>query len=359
MFFKKRFDKLKNILEKNKVKAYLETNPKNIFYLTGAKDSAYPIFVCKNNSYLLAPEMLANDFANTLTKNHLEKAVTILTIGSGSKNLRNLKEALLFIREKELFKALHSDFSSLNFAFYKNLEILVEIKNCENFVNYLRMTKDSHEIEKIKFASRNTFLIAKQIPKILKNNENISESELAKKIDILSIKKCGDKAFDTIAAFGKNTQFPHYVPSKDCYVGNEVLVDFGCKFEEYSSDLTRTFFDPKISSANYVKIYKIVEDVQKYLLDFVRPGKKACEIDQKARELFEKKKVEKYFIHSTGHGVGLDIHERPFLNKSDETILKEGMTITIEPGLYIESIGGVRIEDTILITKKGCEILTR
>ncbi|MFC1567109.1 M24 family metallopeptidase, partial [bacterium] len=169
------------------------------------------------------------------------------------------------------------------------------------------------------------------------------------------------EAFDTIVAFGKNTQYPHYIPANVKKRKNEIiLVDFGAEFDSYQSDLTRIFFLDKISkSKKLYYIYETVFEIKEELMKRVKAGVKASEIDKLARMLAKKKGFGKNYLHSTGHGVGLDIHEAPYVSMHSNEILNENMIITIEPGIYVKGLGGIRLEDTIRVTKTGYEILTK
>ena len=131
----------------------------------------------------------------------------------------------------------------------------------------------------------------------------------------------------------------------------------GATLEGYASDMTRVVFLGR-PSARIKRIYSAVLEAQLAAIDAVRPGVTAGSVDSKARRSLKAAKLDKAFVHSTGHGLGLEIHEPPRLGKKEKTHLEEGMAITIEPGVYLEGLGGIRIEDTVVVTKTGCEILT-
>ncbi|HWR53435.1 MAG TPA: Xaa-Pro peptidase family protein [Bryobacteraceae bacterium] len=165
-------------------------------------------------------------------------------------------------------------------------------------------------------------------------------------------------AFDTIVASGPHTALPHAVP-RDVAVRPKqlVLVDMGCFQAAYASDMTRMAFTgtppPRVR-----RLYKAVLEAQLAACDAVRAGVQAGTVDRAARRVLRGYGYERLFIHSTGHGLGLEIHEPPRIGRRDPSVLQAGMVITIEPGAYIEGYGGIRIEDTILVTETGCEILT-
>ena len=165
-------------------------------------------------------------------------------------------------------------------------------------------------------------------------------------------------AFDTIVAGGERSALPHAHPTGYRLVGNELLlIDMGACLDGYCSDMTRVVhLGPPAKRVK--QMYAAVLEAQLAAIDAVRPGATAGSVDKAARQVLKKHGLDKAFVHSTGHGLGLEIHEPPRLGRKDETILVPGMAITIEPGAYVEGQGGIRIEDTVLVTATGCEILT-
>ncbi|MCP4481392.1 MAG: aminopeptidase P family protein [bacterium] len=331
-----RIKKFSKLLDRNKIKAYLEMDESNKFYITGFKGNPYPLLFVDGQPYFFTPKMLYAQL--------LEVAPDVVPVIVEESLIKELKK----FKIKHKILDLTLSLPALNYGLYKKLDNIFNLKNFYSILAEMRMLKDNSELFKIRKACSITAHIAQQIPEILE--EGMTESELTKKINILLIAKAGSQAFDTIVAFGKNTAYPHYIPADVKYKkGESVLVDFGAKYEHYCADMTRTYF------AEDSDIFKRVKEVQEKVLEFVKPGKTAGEVDAKTRELF-KDKVE-YFLHSTGHGVGLDVHEKPMIALQQDIILKKNMVITIEPGLYIQGKSGVRIEDTIVLTSTGCEIL--
>ena len=186
------------------------------------------------------------------------------------------------------------------------------------------------------------------------------ETDLAAEIDYRA-RKLGAEgpAFETIVASGSRTALPHARPTQRILGKNELLlIDMGSNLEGYASDMTR-MASLGTPTARIKRIYGAVLEAQLAAIDGVRPGVTAGSVDKRAREVLRAAGLDKVFVHSTGHGLGLEIHEPPRLGKKDKTRLVEGMVITIEPGAYLEGFGGVRIEDTVVVTKTGCEILTK
>jgi Xaa-Pro aminopeptidase len=225
-------------------------------------------------------------------------------------------------------------------------------------IEELRMVKSADEIAIIR---RSVDLNSKAFESALRaiRPGRTAESDLAAEIDY-RMKRLGAEgpAFETIVASGKRSALPHARPSTTILGKNELLlIDMGATLAGYASDMTRVLFLGRPGD-RAKKIYGAVLEAQLAAIDAVRPGVTAARVDRAARQALKKKGLDRAFVHSTGHGLGLEIHEPPRLGKTDKTRLQEGMAITIEPGAYLEGFGGVRIEDTVVVTKTGCEILT-
>ncbi|MFZ1082733.1 MAG: aminopeptidase P family protein [Candidatus Kryptoniota bacterium] len=167
------------------------------------------------------------------------------------------------------------------------------------------------------------------------------------------------ESFDTIAASGSRGALPHGVASEKVIEGNEfITLDFGCFYDGYASDITRTFQTGNRIKTKLTQIYQVVFDAQRKGIEAARAGVHAREVDEAARDYIEKKGYGKFFGHGLGHGVGLRIHELPKVSKTSDDVLEEGNVITIEPGIYLPGVGGVRIEDDFLVTTNGVESLS-
>jgi Xaa-Pro aminopeptidase len=188
----------------------------------------------------------------------------------------------------------------------------------------------------------------------------ILETELAAEIDYqMRLLGASGPAFDTIVAGGTHSARPHARPRpQPVRPGGYLLIDMGACLNGYMSDMTRTFGVGRMPRRAR-QIYDAVLEAQLAALDAVRPGRSCRQVHAAAVAALRKHQLDKFFVHSTGHGLGLEIHEAPRLAKSDATVLVPGMVITIEPGVYIEDFGGVRIEDTVLVTTTGIETLTQ
>lgn len=188
----------------------------------------------------------------------------------------------------------------------------------------------------------------------------ITEFEAAKLLNQICERNGSEKpSFETIVLFGKNSSLPHGKPGdRELTDGDIVLVDFGCTINGFCSDMTRTFF---INSANeeLKKKYEVTLKAQLTGLNTVKSSVEASEVDNDVRSIIEAAGFGELFGHGTGHGVGLRIHEYPSLNKRDNTILKPNMVVTVEPGIYTPNLGGIRIEDLVIVTEKGCKIVSQ
>jgi len=188
----------------------------------------------------------------------------------------------------------------------------------------------------------------------------VTERDIARRMEELALELDGVSglAFPPIVASGPNGAEPHAeVTDRVLESGDLVTVDFGVMIDGYASDMTRTFLLGPVTQ-ELRKIYASVKRAQCAGLSAARAGIACSDLDAVCRDIIEKDGYGEYFIHTTGHGIGTEVHEDPRLGKNSEAFLDTGMVVTIEPGIYIEGLGGVRIEDTIVITKSGSEVIT-
>jgi Xaa-Pro aminopeptidase len=220
-----------------------------------------------------------------------------------------------------------------------------------------RMIKSAAEITAIRRSVELNSRAFEQIAKRIR--PEMRESDLAAELDY-RVRRQGAEgpAFETIVAAGPRTALPHARPTATKLPSHGmVLVDMGAMLDGYASDMTRMLFLGN-AAPRLKRIYVAVLEAQLAAIDAVRPGVKAHAVDRAARRVLARHNLERAFVHSTGHGLGLEIHEPPRVGRKEKTTLEKGMAITIEPGVYLEGIGGVRIEDTVVVTANGCEVLT-
>ncbi len=224
-------------------------------------------------------------------------------------------------------------------------------------IERLRAVKDGAELEAIRAAAR---LITEVVRRVLPAvRPGISELEVAGRLEY-SMKRLGASgaSFETIVASGPRSAWPHARASSKLLRKNELVVlDQGAILRSYCSDMTRTVFLGR-APAKIRRLYQAVLEAQEAAKAAIRPGKTAGEVDLAARRVLKRHRLAKYFTHSTGHGLGLEVHEMPRLGRGEKTILETGMVLTVEPGIYIEGLGGIRIEDDVVVTPAGAETLT-
>jgi len=223
-------------------------------------------------------------------------------------------------------------------------------------VEQLRVRKDASEVAQIRKAVR---LASGVFPSLLKSiHSGIAENEVAAELEYLARRAGAERmSFETIVASGPNSALPHARPTRRKIRRGFVVLDYGVILGGYCSDMTRTIWVGR-ASKRAARIYSAVLEAQLAGIDAARSGVEAQAVDQAARDVLCKHKLDKYFTHSLGHGVGLEIHEAPRLAKGQTQRLEAGMVVTIEPGVYIPGSGGVRIEDMVLVTENGCKVLT-
>jgi Xaa-Pro aminopeptidase len=220
-----------------------------------------------------------------------------------------------------------------------------------------RMVKSAAEIEAIRRSVQTNSSAFERVVRHARTG--MRESDLAAELDY-RMRRAGAEAtaFETIVATGVRSALPHARPtSARLGPGDLVVVDMGAMQNGYASDMTRMLFlgDP---GTKVKRMYRAVLEAQLAAIAAVRPGVTAGHVDRVARRVLKAKGLDRAFVHSTGHGLGLEIHEPPRLGKKEKTRLEPGMAITIEPGVYLEGFGGIRIEDTVVVTSTGCEVLT-
>lgn len=342
-----RIQKLQELLIKMSMDALLVEDTINLYYLTGIELSAGQLIVkqkettlwvdgryyeqCKQRSPI--PVNLL-DFANEKSPPWLDTAIRSLAVSNEMSYRR--------------YQSLQTNMQNVT---------LVPI---DDPVQRLRMVKDSVETAVMQEAATLGTKGYEYVLTLLK--EGISEEEIAIELEIFWRRHGGKKvAFDPIIAFGANSALPHHrAGATRLKKGDTVLIDIGVNYRHYHSDMTRVVFFGE-PSPEVKRIYTIVEQAQKAALTICRPGVPVGELDQAARGLITASGYGKQFSHGLGHGVGLEIHEQPFLRNTasfKEIRLEAGMVITIEPGIYLPGVGGVRLEDMILITPDGYHNLT-
>lgn len=345
-----RIKKIYARLEKEGLEGLIVSLPSNISYLTKfASHDSYLIVSQKKNIYFTDSRYIEE------AKAGLKKTFTLTKInGSVFKLIADtcLGLGLRYIGFEERY---------LPFAEYKKIKEGLRKKTdlipTHGLIDELREIKDREELEKIKKAIRITALALKFMESFISPGKK--EIELVAELErFIRYHGASNSAFDIIVASGENSSFPHHTPGARKIKNNEsVLVDIGVDYQGYKSDLTRIFFLGKIN-AYARKIYDIVLEAQDRAIKKVKPGCLINKVDAAARQYITRKGYGGFFGHNLGHSIGLDIHEEPSISAKETARLKPGMVFTVEPAIYLPHKFGVRIEDMVLVTRKGCEVLS-
>ena len=246
----------------------------------------------------------------------------------------------------------------VTYAKYKEYMHKFKINNLvetEKMIEKQREIKDEDEIESIKKACKITDECYEYILNYIK--PGMTEKQIAREIDNYYYENAEGTSFETIVASGENSSKPHAVPTERRIQEKDIItIDMGCRINGYCSDMTRTFFVGEVPE-QIKHVYELVLKNQEQVLQDLKEGANTKQISKMVENDFRLNNYD--LIHALGHGVGLDIHEEPVISSRIENVLKENMVVTDEPGIYIAGQFGVRIEDTVLITKGGCETLTK
>lgn len=319
----------------------------NLRYLTGIEGFEGALLMCKNRSYVftdyryLEEARLHMDGPIIDHEGHLKECLLDTIQQEGLDTLRF---------EKSISWDRHREFSE-----YFGEHQLVFLPG-DPLAEDARTVKDLGELTAIRQSAEINNRIFEQILEELK--PGVRETEIKRKLEI-SLRELGgrDSSFDLIVLFGAGTSLPHgQAGGRVLEQGMPVLLDMGVNCDGYASDMTRMVFMGKPPSA-FMDSYRFVLETQEEALSMVKDGIGAKDIDKRVRERFGEHGYE--LKHSTGHGVGLEIHERPFLGPRSTEILRTDMVITIEPGLYLKDGYGIRIEDLVIVQDEGCEVLTK
>lgn len=344
-----RLERFREIIAKRKLDAGLIVDERNVRYLSGFTGNDSGLLITARKQYLLTDFRYIEDAARTargfkvVIKPHgiMEKAgkcarkcrVKTLGIEPGAMRLTDLPP---------LRKACKG----------------IKLKRAHGMAGELRLIKSAWEIGKIEEALRIQERCFVEFCKQLE--DGISEREAAAKLRYMMVTAgADDQAFDVMFQIGSNASLPHGRPTPRTLSGDAViLLDFGAKVAGYHSDLTRTFFLGKIPD-KLRKIHGLVLKAHGSVIEKIAPGVKLSDLDRTAHAVIDKAGFKKNFGHSTGHGIGLNIHEQPSLSVRSKGKLQAGMVVTVEPGVYVRGLGGVRIEDDVLVTEDGHRVLSR
>ncbi|HVP00128.1 MAG TPA: Xaa-Pro peptidase family protein [Bryobacteraceae bacterium] len=331
-----------------KVDGFLISSPANLRYLTGYAGSNGLLLLTAGDAHFFTDPRYAITAAQEIScKVHVETKA--LLVGAAT-----------LIKRKRL-KKIGFESSWLRYEEYGKLKdelgLGAGLHPIGKVIEEQRMVKSAAELDLIRRSViTNSQAFAKTIRRV---KPGVREVEIAAELDYQMRALGAEKAaFETIVAAGERSALPHAQPTTHRLGENELLlIDMGASQDGYASDMTRVAHagtPPK----RILKMYRAVLEAQLAAINAVRAGVTTGSVDAAARNVLKLYGLDRAFVHSTGHGLGLEIHEPPRIARKDKTELQAGMAITIEPGAYIEGLGGIRIEDTVLVTERGCEILT-
>jgi Xaa-Pro dipeptidase len=354
--FKSRFERAKKLMQERGIDALWLIPSANMYYLTGfwpaSQGGNISSFLLKSgDAIFIVPEMYYEQVSK-------QSWIKDIRIWKGMEDFDNIL--------KDSIKELNLSSSNVALEDRTWAEFIMRIKKnfgrirlslASEILKDLRIRKSEEEIILMKKAGK----IASEIMNVVtsKIDVGMTELEISGLIEYEARKMGSEKmSFETITSFSNHSSKPHNEPGvKKLRKKDIIMIDFGPRFKKYCSDITRTFFIGE-PTGEVIKVYKATEKAQKKALSSVKSNMKASNIDKVARDVFKENGYEGYFIHGTGHGVGLDIHEEPYIAKESKSIIEKGMTFTIEPGIYLRNRFGIRIEDTLLVTDDGSEVLT-
>jgi Xaa-Pro aminopeptidase len=228
---------------------------------------------------------------------------------------------------------------------------------CDNLIERLRAVKDAEELSRMRDAAELISRVFEETLEVLR--PGLRETEVAAELE-LRMKRAGaaGPSFETIIASGPRSAWPHARPSSNPLKESDLVVlDQGAILRSYCSDMTRTVYLGR-SPKRIREMYRAVLEAQAAAKSAIQPGIEAQKVDLAARRVLKSYRLDRFFTHSTGHGLGLEVHEMPRLGRGDRTVLELGMVVTVEPGIYIEGLGGIRIEDDVVVTAHGGQDLT-
>ncbi len=336
------------------------TEPEDMRYLSGTKNASALVIPRDQEPFLIARYAFGDALAEE--ESPLEVVVVKPEIElSGRKDLKRTHEVLAKLISERKIRRIGMDGSeNLRARVRRRVEKLggmVSIKSVGKRILDLRKIKDEKEIEIMRRSAEISIEVFYDI--IPELREGMTEIEVASRFEYEFRLRGGDgSSFPTIVCFGDNSFNAHHVPRpRKLRIDDLVLVDFGAKFRGYASDMTRTFVFGEPNS-KVEEIWKAVFKAQKSAMEKIRPGVSCGFPDEVARRILNEKGLLDYYVHTLGHGVGLNVHEPPRLIIGSKERLVEGYVVTIEPGVYMKEWGGVRIEDTVVVRGEGKEILT-
>ena len=347
-------------LNKSSLDALLVTHLPNTAYLTGLRSTAGVTVVSPEAIQLVIDSRYLTVATSLVASKEAPEGLSVIPVEASYNE--TIQQSLVNLgRARVGVEAEHMSLRQWHWLVERIRESDVTLVPTEGLVEASRLVKDDHEIECFRFAGQ---LIADAVSSIIEMvGPGRTERDIAAQIDhVLSQSGFEDRAFPTIVASGPNSALPHAHPSdRRVEEGDMILLDFGAVRDGYCVDLSRTVCVPPVSD-EAIRLHAAVLEAHDAAIATVRPGVLAAEVDTAARSTLARHGLAEAFGHGTGHGLGLEVHEAPRIGRpgqpGSDVMLEPGMVFTVEPGVYLPEVAGVRIEDDVLVTAAGCEVLT-
>ena len=344
------------------VAALLVTNPVNIRWLTGFTGSAGLLLVTGERAVLTTDGRYRTQSGEQVEAAGVGQQVEIIVGGVAAQ-----REALVGAAQSAAVVGLEANQVTWSgHRLWAELLTGSELVPTQGVVEELRVIKDAAEVVRMERAATIADRALGEVLPLLasagtRSHSEVTESGFAAALDY-AMRRQGaeDRAFETIVASGENSAKPHARPGHRVILpGDPVVVDFGAMFDGYRSDMTRTFCVGGEPAGELAVVFEVVAEAQRRGVVSVKPGEDTKHVDDTCRQVIAEAGWAERFEHGTGHGVGLDIHEGPWVGPGSTAILQPGSVVTVEPGVYLPGTGGVRIEDTLVVTEDGSRSLTR
>lgn len=346
---KDRLSAFRRAMKRLGVADFLLTNPADFFYLTGFTGDESAVLITNRDVFLITDRRFEEQIKHECAwaKTYMRRGSLNAEIASVCKE-RKIKQ--LAVQSDKLSLADAQELRKLNRS--------AKLVPAAGIMASMRLFKTPDEIRVMNKAIRvaqDAFLAMRKTIDL-----DQTEIEIAARLEYeMKSRGASRPSFPTIVAEGPNAALPHAHPGRrKVRKGSAILIDWGARVGGYCSDLTRVLFVGSIPR-KIGEVYRIVLDAQVAAIDHVKPGQRMCDVDAVARTLIAKAGFGDQFNHGLGHGLGLDVHEAPSLSWRSKELLKPGMVVTVEPGIYIPGVGGVRIEDDVLVTPKGHRVMSR
>ncbi|MCE5323225.1 Xaa-Pro peptidase family protein [bacterium] len=341
---------IRNQMSAKNLEVMLITNMQNIFYLSGFTGSTAAMVITADKSYILVDPRYSIQARSECKDSEVRDYTRIAAVVAAASLIKELNAKSVGYEADNL---VISSFGKLRRALGPG----IKSRSTTGMVEKIRRIKDPDELALIRHACS---IVDTTFEKIIQEiRPGMTENEIALFIDT-NMRKLGaeHEGFSTIAAAGPNSACPHHSPTDAMLkTGQFLKMDYGAQYMRYNSDITRTIFFGK-PTAKHREVYQTVLDAQMKAIESIAPGKNCRDIDAVAREYIASKGYGDNFGHGLGHSLGIDVHEEPRFSPTCDVVLEPGMVMTVEPGIYIEGWAGVRIEDDVLVTDTGCEVLT-